>query len=432
MDFKILYILGFLFLANLASCQSLNDHCYETPTASVYADLSCDHIYVTIWNIDPKGKGIERVGVSWSDSSRPTVDSSPTVSVYTSAGKGNSYFMDNDFVGDGAISAETTYRYIWFIETSDGVITERIGTAQQESPACGGSYAPIVETYEPINITESSGTVTGSVLDNGGESIIEQGTTWNLTGSPTTGDNISVSGVITGVSPNTKVYARYYAINSEGTGYGQQKTFTTDVEPPDLPIYGGNGGLEVASGLDEIDINYPASIQAGNVLVCNVWKVYLSSTESYIIPSGWTAVSTNNSEDLAYGTYVKIASGTESGTLTITAMSGTEAPLFVGVIHKYTNATGYSSVGSTSVSSSDGTSGSGNVSGNVIKCIYHLFDWDQTVTFSGDMDLDSNLSDSFGNGTRGTAQSKNGNYSYDWSTPLSKTMTSVFINITND
>ena len=63
--------------------------------------------------------------------------------------------------------------------------------------------------------------------------VTERGIVWNTTGSPTTADNkvTNSSGMgyftndLTGLTDGTTYYARAYAINSNGTSYGNEVTF---------------------------------------------------------------------------------------------------------------------------------------------------------------------------------------------------------------
>ena len=103
-----------------------------------------------------------------------------------------------------------------------------------------GSTAPIVTTQAATFITDSAATGNGNVTSDGGETVTERGVCWSTSPTPTTADSkATASGTtgaftvdITGLEPNTTYYARAYAINTEGTGYGSEVSFTTDTTPP--------------------------------------------------------------------------------------------------------------------------------------------------------------------------------------------------------
>lgn len=96
--------------------------------------------------------------------------------------------------------------------------------------------APSVVTSNVSNITSSSAKCGGTVTGDGGVSVTSRGVCWGTSQNPTTSDNIKTSGsgvgnynvTLNNLSPNTTYYVRAYATNSEGTGYGEQKKFTTE------------------------------------------------------------------------------------------------------------------------------------------------------------------------------------------------------------
>ncbi|NBC04626.1 MAG: hypothetical protein GVY20_13090, partial [Bacteroidetes bacterium] len=94
---------------------------------------------------------------------------------------------------------------------------------------------PTIETSSITSITRKSAKSGGTVLNNGGAEVSNRGVCWSTTQSPTVNDNCTLDGAgtgsftseITGLSSNTKYYVQAYATNSVGTGYGDQKSFTT-------------------------------------------------------------------------------------------------------------------------------------------------------------------------------------------------------------
>ncbi|TQM46800.1 hypothetical protein BDE36_4551 [Arcticibacter tournemirensis] len=83
----------------------------------------------------------------------------------------------------------------------------------------------------------------GVLISDGGTSVTNQGVCWSTNPNPTTnlytkttydswsGNNFFSS--LTNLSPVTKYYVRAYAVNNQGTAYGDEVSFTT---PPALPI----------------------------------------------------------------------------------------------------------------------------------------------------------------------------------------------------
>lgn len=103
---------------------------------------------------------------------------------------------------------------------------------------------PLVTTHPEVSsITDSGAEVRGSVSWDGGDSISERGFVYSRDANPRIGqaDVIKVTAgqgsgdfmsALTGLIPGSVYYVAAYAINSAGTGYGQDVTFTSD----DLPL----------------------------------------------------------------------------------------------------------------------------------------------------------------------------------------------------
>lgn len=113
-----------------------------------------------------------------------------------------------------------------------GVVIDFTTTAQ--------ATAPIVVTKSPATaITPSSATVSGEVSSDGGSPIQERGVAYSKTATaPTTADSKVVTtgttgtynSSLTGLTPNTKYYARAYAKNAINTSYGSAVEFVTIVQ----------------------------------------------------------------------------------------------------------------------------------------------------------------------------------------------------------
>ena len=129
-----------------------------------------------------------------------------------------------------------------------------------------------VTTDTPADITHNSVTVGGEVISEGASTITERGIVWNLTGNPTTADNKMVDGSVgtgqystslSGLSAETTYYVKAYAINSHGTAYGVNVSFTTLSETPGIvtsnptditnstAMVGGDISYEGASAITE-------------------------------------------------------------------------------------------------------------------------------------------------------------------------------------
>jgi uncharacterized protein (TIGR02145 family) len=99
---------------------------------------------------------------------------------------------------------------------------------------------PSLATKDITEITGITAISGGTILDDGGGPIIDNGVCWSTTiDQPTidenkTMENISVTYVstLTQLSPNTTYYVRAYATNTGGTGYGNSISFTTMGDEP--------------------------------------------------------------------------------------------------------------------------------------------------------------------------------------------------------
>ncbi len=120
------------------------------------------------------------------------------------------------------------------VGTSYGsIITFKTGIAPQ---------SPTLTTTAPANITSNSATLGGNVTSAGSSAVLERGIVYATTQNPTTSNTKIASGSGTGtysvnatnLTANTTYYYRAYAINTEGTAYGNEVTFSTDVtaQPP--------------------------------------------------------------------------------------------------------------------------------------------------------------------------------------------------------
>lgn len=96
---------------------------------------------------------------------------------------------------------------------------------------------PTVVTQSIGSITNSTATVEGTIINDGGTPITAKGVIWNSTGNPTLSSYLGIADLGTGNAPfsaslagleaNTAYYVKAFATNGTGTGYGSQITFTT-------------------------------------------------------------------------------------------------------------------------------------------------------------------------------------------------------------
>lgn len=101
-------------------------------------------------------------------------------------------------------------------------------------PVWSGKSAPAVNLISITNIDENSATTNSEVTDNGGYTVTERGVCWSESANPTTADSKVSSGsgtgsysiALSGLATGTTYHVRSYAINTIGTAYSAESTFT--------------------------------------------------------------------------------------------------------------------------------------------------------------------------------------------------------------
>lgn len=94
---------------------------------------------------------------------------------------------------------------------------------------------PSVTTKTIENITITSALTGGVINDDGGAAVTDRGVCWSLSSNPTTADSHNHEGTgigdfdsqITGLVENTVYHVRAFAINIQGTAYGDDVIFST-------------------------------------------------------------------------------------------------------------------------------------------------------------------------------------------------------------
>ena len=93
---------------------------------------------------------------------------------------------------------------------------------------------PTVETSPVTSITLTTANSGGNYNNNGGSIITQSGVCYDTNPSPTTANTIVLGSgsdgfgcLLTGLTPSTTYYVRAFAINSAGTSYGNEVSFTT-------------------------------------------------------------------------------------------------------------------------------------------------------------------------------------------------------------
>lgn len=151
---------------------------------------------------------------------------------------GNPSVTDNEIcIGTGTGSykynmtglvANTTYYVKAYAKNSKGIAygNEIIFTTK---PTLAVTTNPITE------ITQTTAITGGNVISDGGFAVTARGICWNTYSNPTTYNNKttdntgigSYTSTLNNLIPNTTYYVKAYVTNSQGTTYGEERTFKT-------------------------------------------------------------------------------------------------------------------------------------------------------------------------------------------------------------
>ncbi len=227
------------------------------------------------------GANVTERGIVYGTSTNPTTSDTKVTN-----GSGTGSFS----VNVTTLTPNTTYYIRSYAINSAGTGYGNNITFQTTVPA-----VPSLTTRELLNITNTTATGGGSITNDGGSSITAKGICWNTSPNPTTADSKTTDGTgtgtftsfITGLSANVTYYVRAYAINSTGTGYGNQQTFTTSSTSNTLPVVTSTS----VTGLTTVQATFNAEVnnQGGGTVTERgaVWNTSGNPTvNSNRIPSG--------------------------------------------------------------------------------------------------------------------------------------------------
>ena len=167
------------------------------------------------------GASVTERGIVYSTAANPTIADSKITDASNGAG---AYTASLTGLANG-----TTYYVRAYAINS-------IGTSYGSQVSFTTLNKPTVTTTTASLVTATSASTGGNVTSNGGNAITERGVVYSTAANPTTSDTKitdatastgSFSTSLTGLASSTTYHIRAYAINSVGTSYGTDESFTT-------------------------------------------------------------------------------------------------------------------------------------------------------------------------------------------------------------
>jgi uncharacterized protein (TIGR02145 family) len=174
------------------------------------------------------GADIIARGVVWSTSQNPTI----ALTTKTSDGTGIGSFTSN--------IADLTPGTSYFVRA---YATNSVGTSygNEVNFTTGDIQLPVITTTAISDVAHTTATSGGNITTDGGGNITARGVVWSTSQNPTialttktsngTGTG-SFTSNIADLTPGTSYFVRAYATNSAGTAYGNEVSFTTNIQLP--------------------------------------------------------------------------------------------------------------------------------------------------------------------------------------------------------
>ena len=142
---------------------------------------------------------------------------------------------DAEFRGKiGGLSSSSKY----YIKAYAQLDNEVIYSEERSFETLHSAAKPTVSTNNISNISESSANCGGNILCDGGTALSARGICWSKQKEPLASDYHTVNGrdegefssLLESLEEGTSYYVRAYATNSVGTGYGEERKFTTSTD----------------------------------------------------------------------------------------------------------------------------------------------------------------------------------------------------------
>ena len=203
-------------------------HTVPSLTTANMSDISYTKAISGGITISDNGLEITSKGVVYSTKPNPTIYNS----LKTNNGAGTEDYVANI----SGLSPGTKYYLRAYAVNSDGV-----GYGNEITFETLSQTNAKVTTTNLSEVTSSSAVSGGNITSDGGSAVTARGVVWSKDHNPTislstkttngTGTGSYISS-ISGLEPGATYYVRAYATNANGTSYGEELSFTTEIDLP--------------------------------------------------------------------------------------------------------------------------------------------------------------------------------------------------------
>jgi endonuclease I len=323
----------------------------------------------------------------------------------------------NNVVSITGATANTKIKIAAKLASSNRFYLDNVLITQSSEPTI-----PVLSTAAISDITHNSAISGGLITSDGGAAIISRGVCWGTTSNPTILSNITSDGNgsgsyisnITGLNASTLYFVRAYAINSVGTGYGTEVSFSTSgVSPPSAPVATAATSITSNSFIANWDAAAGATSYRLDVSTSGSFSTLLSGYANLSVSAITQAVSGLSASTNYFYRVRAVNSNGTSDNSNIISLSTTISDPYNGYYNSVVGLTGndlktglHNLIDNNTYSNYDGAKAYlfqdlDNTS-NVVRCVYTGRDY--TVSASYDGGSDPNTEHTFAQSWFGTSE----------------------------
>jgi uncharacterized protein (TIGR02145 family) len=171
------------------------------------------------------------------------------------------------------------------------MFTSTLSDCKKEDPA----IKPVLSTSAVFNVAATTATSGGFISSDGGADVTSYGVCWGTNANPSTSDSKTSDGTgtgqfvssMTGLTAGTTYHVRAYAINSVGTSFGADVTFSTLGQSP-------TGFTQPASNISLTSATLNGIINPNNLSTTVTFEYGLTTTYGQTVTATQSPVTSNN------------------------------------------------------------------------------------------------------------------------------------------